>query len=121
MEFARTTKRPEGAGWGGGVGYERPYFAYLLNTPALLVIVLLAGYPIAYSAWVSLHKYSLKRPRVFDFVGLANYLTILQSDEFWSALWITVAFTTLVVTLVSAIGLLIALLLNEEFPGSGVV
>jgi ABC-type sugar transport system permease subunit len=42
---------------GGGVGYERPYFAYLLNTPALLVIVLLAGYPIIYSAWISLHKF----------------------------------------------------------------
>src|SRR5262249_58686841 len=91
------------------------------NVPALIVIVVLVGYPIAYSAWVSLHKYSLKRPRVLEFVGLTNYLTILQSDEFWSALWITVVFTTLVVTLVSAIGLLIALLLNEEFPGSGLV
>src|SRR5262245_3339583 len=96
-------------------------FAFLLNAPGLIVIVVLVGYPIAYSAWVSLHKYSLKRPRVFDFVGLTNYLAILQSNEFWSALWITVVFTTLVVTLVSAIGLLIALLLNEEFPGSGVV
>ena len=103
------------------VNYESSPFAFLLNAPGLIVIVVLVGYPIAYSAWVSLHKYSLKRPRVFDLVGLANYLTILQSDEFWSALWITVVFTTLVVMLVSAIGLLISLLLNEEFPGSGLV
>jgi ABC-type sugar transport system permease subunit len=60
---------------------------------ALLVIVLLAGYPIVYSAWISLHKYGPKRPRIFDFVGLANYQHILQSEEFWSALWITLAFT----------------------------
>ena len=92
------------------VNYESSPFAFLLNAPGLIVIVVLVGYPIAYSAWVSLHKYSLKRPRVFDFVGLTNYLTILQSEEFWSALWVTVVFTTLVVTLVSAIGLLIALL-----------
>jgi hypothetical protein len=71
-----------------GVGYERPYFAFLLNTPALLIVVLLAGYPIVYSAWISLHKFSLKRPRVFDFVGLANYRRILESEEFWSALWV---------------------------------
>src|SRR4029453_8333237 len=83
----------------GGVGYERPYFAYLLNTPALFVIVLLAGYPIAYSAWISLHKYSLKRPRIFDFIGLSNFRQILESDEFWAALWITLQFTVLVVVL----------------------
>ena len=71
-----------------GVGYERPHFAFLLNTPALLIVVLLAGYPIVYSAWISLHKFSLKRPRVFDFVGLANYRRILESEEFWSALWV---------------------------------
>jgi multiple sugar transport system permease protein len=105
----------------GGVGYERPYFAYLLNTPALLVIVLLAGYPIVYSAWISLHKYSLKRPRIFDFVGLANYQQILQSEEFWSALWITLAFTALAVALVVLLGLVIALLLNHDFPGRNVV
>src|SRR5262249_9565770 len=47
------------------------------------------------------------------------YLAILQSDEFWSALWVSVVFTTIVLTLVCRMGLLIALLLNEEFPGSG--
>jgi len=100
-----------------GVGYDRPYFAWLLNTPALLAIVLLAGYPIVYSAWISLHKFSLKRPRVFDFIGLANYQRILESDEFWSALWITLEFTALAVALVVLLGLGIALLLNRDFPG----
>jgi multiple sugar transport system permease protein len=104
-----------------GVGYERPYFAFLLNAPALLIIVLLAGYPIAYSAWISLHKFNLKRPRVFDFVGLANYRQILDSEEFWSALWITLEFTALVVVLVVLLGLAIALLLNREFPGRNIV
>src|SRR5215475_8691902 len=103
------------------VSYENSSFAFLLNAPALLAIVLLVGYPIAHSAWISLHKYSLKRPRVFEFIGLENYLTIFQSEEFWSALWITIAFTSLVVTLVVALGVLIALLLNEDFPGCGFI
>src|SRR6267142_1083117 len=103
------------------VGYERPYFAFLLNTPALLVIVLLAGYPIVYSAWISLHKYSLKRPRIFDFIGLSNYRQIIESEEFWSALWITLEFTALAVVLVVLLGLAIALLLNRDFPGRDVV
>ena len=100
-----------------GLGYERPYFAYLLNTPALLVIVLLAAYPIGYSAWISLHKYNLKRPRVFDFIGLDNYATIVASPEFWSALRITMEFTVLVVTTVAVLGICVALLLNLPFRG----
>jgi multiple sugar transport system permease protein len=103
------------------IGYERPGFAWLLNTPALIAIFVLAAYPILNSAWISLHKYNLKRPRVFDFVGLRNYTEILQSSEFWSALWITVQFTVLVVVIVAVLGTCIALLLNQPFPGRGIL
>ena len=103
------------------VGYDRPAFAYLLNAPALLAIFVLAGYPIVYSAWVSLHKFNLKRPNVFRFIGLDNYSEILKSPEFWSALWITVQFTVMVVALVAILGVLVALLLNQSFPGRGVL
>ena len=109
-------------GWGGGrIGYENPSFALLLNTPCLIAIVVLVGYPIVQSAWTSLHKHNLKRPRVFEFVGLGNYLAILESEEFWSAFWITMLFTALVVALVVTLGMLIALLLNQSFPGRGLV
>src|SRR5687767_11177518 len=113
---AGTRRRPS---W--RVGYERPGFALLLNAPALVALVLLAGYPIVSSAWISLHKYSLKRPRIFEFIGLGNFQQLLASDEFWSALWVTLKFTTLVVALVITLGLLIALLLNRSFPGNSLV
>ncbi|MEO7761821.1 MAG: sugar ABC transporter permease [Casimicrobiaceae bacterium] len=103
-----------------GIGYDRPLFAYLLNAPALIAIALLAAYPIAYSAWISLHKYNLKRPNVFRFIGLENFATILEAPEFWSALWITVQFTLLVVITVSVLGVLVALLLNQPFRGRGI-
>ena len=54
-------------------------------------------------------------------MGLGNYLAILESEEFWSALWITMLFTALVVALVVTLGMLIALLLNQSFPGRGLV
>ena len=104
-----------------GIGYDRPLFAYLLNAPALIAITLLAAYPIVYSAWISLHKYNLKRPNVFRFIGLENFTTILEAPEFWSALWITVKFTLLVVVTVSVLGVLVALLLNQQFRGRGIV
>jgi multiple sugar transport system permease protein len=99
------------------VGYDRSLFAYLLNAPAFIAIFLLAGYPIVYSAWISLHKYNLKRPRVFTFIGLQNYVDIVQSSEFWSALGVTVQFTVMVVGSVAVLGVVIALLLNQDFPG----
>ncbi len=104
-----------------GIGYERPLFAYLLNTPALIAISLLAAYPIVYSGWISLHQYNLKRPKVFRFIGLENFATILEAPEFWSALWITVQFTLLVVVTVTVLGVLVALLLNQPFRGRGIV
>jgi multiple sugar transport system permease protein len=106
---------------GGGVGYDRPMFAWMLNAPALIAIFLLAGYPILHSLWLSLHKYNLKRPQRFEFIGLDNYLTILQSPEFWSSLGITIKFLLMVVSLVIVLGVAIALLLNESFPGRGFV
>lgn len=103
------------------VGYDRPLFAWLLNAPALIAIFLLAGYPIVYSAWISLHKYNLKRPRVFTFLGLQNYVDIFASSDFWAALWVTMQFTLMVVTSVAVLGVLIALLLNRNFPGRTLV
>jgi multiple sugar transport system permease protein len=100
---------------------SEPSFAFLLNLPALLAIGLLVGYPIAYSFWISLHKYNLKRPSIFKFVGLGNYIKILESPEFWSALRITAEFTLLAVILVVVLGILVSLLLNESFPGCGIV
>ena len=100
---------------------SEPSFAFLLNAPALLVILGLVGYPIAYSLWLSLHRYNLKRPNLFRFVGVGNYLEIFGSDEFWAALQVTLVFTGLGVVVVVALAILIALLLNEPFPGRGFV
>ena len=105
----------------GAIGYDRPLFAWMLNAPALIAIFLLAGYPIIQSVWISLHKYNLKRPQRFDFIGLGNFADILNAPEFWSSLWITVKFTLLVVTIVTVLGVAIALLLNQPFRGRGVV
>ena len=52
-------------------------------------------------------------------VRLGNFQLLLASDEFWSALWITLKFTALVVALVITLGLLIALFLRTAaFPGN---
>jgi multiple sugar transport system permease protein len=103
------------------IGRRTTRFAYLLNAPSILVILLLVGYPICYSIWVSLHRYDLRRPRIFRFVGLQNYLEILADPDFWTALRITVVFTVIAVVIIVSVGLVVALLLNRQFPGCAFV
>jgi multiple sugar transport system permease protein len=112
--LGRTARRRRGR-------LSEPSFAFLLNAPALLAILLLVGYPILYSLWLSFYQYNLKRPRLFRFIGLENYAAILRSPEFWAALQVTLIFTALAVGLVVVLGILIALLLNEPFTGRGLV
>jgi multiple sugar transport system permease protein len=93
--------------------------AYLLNAPAMLIVVGLVVYPIAYSFWVSLHKYNLERAGVFTFVGLGNYLDILRTDLFLQALKVTTEFTFLSVIGVIVVGIWVALVANESFKARG--
>jgi multiple sugar transport system permease protein len=95
--------------------------AYLLNTPALVVLLALVAYPIGYSFWVSLHRYNLKRPKAIRFTGLDNYLSLWQDPEFLSSLRTTALFVLLVVAMTVVLAVVLALVLNETFLGRGVL
>jgi multiple sugar transport system permease protein len=100
---------------------SEPSFAFLLNAPAIAVILFLVGYPILYSFYLSLHRWNLKRPNVFSFIWFGNYLRIVQTPEFWSALRVTVIFAFFSVSGILVLGTAIALILNEDFRGRGLV
>lgn len=95
--------------------------AYLMNGPALVIILALTIYPILSSFWISLHLYSLRRPDVFHFVALGNYVQLLRSREFWHSLAVTFTFTFWVTLIVLGLSITIALVLNEPFRGRGFV
>jgi multiple sugar transport system permease protein len=111
----RKTPRP------GPIQLGENAVAYLMNGPALVIILALTIYPILNSFWISLHNYSLRQPDVFTFVGLGNYLALLQKPEFWNALRVTVTFTIFVTLIVLVLSITVALVLNESFRGRGFV
>ena len=96
-------------------------FALLLNLPAVALICGLVLYPVGVSLWISLHRYNLRRPALFDFIGPGNYLEILTSYEFWHSLQVTLYFTGVSVVLTIAIALGIALLFNQDLLGRGLL
>lgn len=98
---------------------ERAAFLFLL--PVGLVLIGVAVFPILYSFYVSLFALRLTRPNRVPFVGLDNYAAILSNPDFWAAVARTAAFSAMSVAAIAVIGLLVALLLNEDFPGRRVV
>ena len=93
-----------------------PYFLVL---PTVLVILAFAVYPILYSLWLSLLDNPLSPSA--NLVGLNNYVRLFASSEFRSSIGTTLIFTIIGVTLETIFGLGIALLINDTFPGRGLV
>ncbi len=76
-----------------------------------MIFALVYLYPVAYSAWVSLYEWDLVMPA--RWVGAANYRA-LASVEFWDVVTNTVKYSVGVVALSQALGLVLAVLLNDR-------
>ena len=64
-----------------------------LTAPTLLVIALIALFPLLWTVWESLHLHDLRMPwRGRPFVGLDNYAELLRTSRFWEALAHTAVF-----------------------------
>jgi multiple sugar transport system permease protein len=101
-------------GWLG----EGP-MAYLMNVPALVVILSLIAFPIGYSFWLSLQRYNLKQPGLRRFLGLSNYVELFGDPAFRNSITVSAAFAVVVVTLTIVMSMTAALVLNETFLGRG--
>jgi len=66
-------------------------------------------------------SWNLVRPGSRQFVGLNNYVAVIQDSQFWSVAGNTVILIVGVVLISAFLGLLIALLLDRAFLGRGVV
>jgi multiple sugar transport system permease protein len=89
-------------------------WGYLLLAPALLVIALVALYPLGYTLWLSCQQKIIKLPwLVQGWVGLANYRELFATARFWQALANTVMFTVVSVALELVLGLLAALAIHR--------
>jgi len=92
----------------------------LTITPALVLILALTLYPVAYSIWLSL----LEKHSFFPqerFVGLENYFYLWKDSEFWASLWLGVVYSVWTIFFQVVLGVAAALILNETFMGRGLV
>ncbi len=93
----------------------------LLMLPALLATAVIMGFPLVYLIYLSVQKWSLVGFAPPQFVGLRNFLDLLDDQRFLDSLWRTCYFTALGLATNLPLGFAIALLLNRAFAGRRVL
>ncbi|MHB1216040.1 MAG: carbohydrate ABC transporter permease [Thiobacillus sp.] len=98
---------------------QRVRSAWLFLTPMLVVLALVAGWPLARTIAYGFTDASLIDPASARFVGFDNFAYLLLDANWWTAVWNTVVFAGVSVALETVLGLVIALALNAQFRGRG--
>jgi multiple sugar transport system permease protein len=119
MEAATTSASVGAKRRSKGIG-ERRLAQYML-APSLLLIALVAAYPIIYAVWLSLHDYSVVNPGQSRWDVGGNYTEALKSKEFWAAFRTTFIFSFFSVVFETLIGLAMALAMHAAFRGQGLL
>jgi multiple sugar transport system permease protein len=95
--------------------------ALWLCAPATLVMIAVTGWPILYSFLLSLRRADLRFPRDQEWIGLANYATVLTSSYWWAAFGVTLLVTVVSVAIELVLGMLVALVMYRTIVGRGLV
>jgi ABC-type sugar transport system permease subunit len=96
--------------------------AWMLVAPALTVMLLVAGVPIAATLWESLHSHDLRLPWLGrPFVGVDNFAEAAVDPRFAAAVARTLLFALVTVPMELAVGLALALMMHAVRRGRGLV
>jgi len=95
--------------------------AWLLCAPAVIVMLLVTGYPIVYAIILSLQRYDLRFPDEKEFVGLSNYGEVLSSSVWWTDITSTLIITVFSVAIELVLGMIIALVMHRAIFARGAV
>lgn len=89
--------------------------------PALIFTIIVTQVPFLLTLYYSFNSWNLLRPGSFHFVGLSNYAAVFTDTEFRGALWVTVLTTLGSAIIALILGTLLALLLERQVLGRGVI
>ena len=98
-------------------GFFERNLKYLFPLPALLFVLLLMVFPVAYTLVLSFSEWILTSGRPLKFNGIGSYAKILTEPRFLDAVGRTFYFTIGAVVAEAVLGTTIALVLNREFNG----
>ncbi len=88
--------------------------------PLIAILVVFALYPFFYNIWLSAHEF-IPRKRGLDFVGFDNWVKLFADPRMWNALWVTLFYTGVCLAIEVTLGMAIALLIDSDDPGFGIL
>jgi multiple sugar transport system permease protein len=96
---------------------EQRRTAFLLISPAVVVLLAINLFPIVYAVYISFHHWTLARPQPPRFAGWFNYEEALTDDRFINAIWVSLSFVTLAVAVEFILGFLLAFVFHARLRG----
>lgn len=93
------------------------WFPIILIIPAVAVVFFLVVFPLVWALGLSFYKYNVLRGGEPIFVGLDNYIRLLNSSFIWERFVTTAIFVVSAVSLEFLLGFALAFLFYQEFKG----
>src|ERR1041384_4015040 len=93
---------------------NRNWLGFWFMLPAMAFLILFLAYPLGLGIWLSFTD--AKIGRAGQFIGLENYEWLWDDGIFWLSIFNTLLYTFVASAIKFAVGLYLALLLNEHMP-----
>jgi multiple sugar transport system permease protein len=92
---------------------------YLLLAPSLLILTVFLLFPLIWNVYLSIHDVTFSSIlKNWKFIGSMNYVDLLSDPDFYSSLKVSLIFVGGSVALQFFLGLVLAILLNQQVKGS---
>jgi sorbitol/mannitol transport system permease protein len=89
--------------------------------PAVVTLFLWMIVPLLMTIYFSSVRYNLMQPGAKDFLGLENYHYFVTDPDFWPSVTNTLLLLGSVIAITVVLGVALAQLVNQSFPGRGMV
>ena len=94
---------------------------YLFLAPSFGIILVFLIFPLSWNIYIALHDVSLTTLlKDWQYVGPENFVTLFNDPNFYTSLKVTLMFVGGSVALQFGVGMLMAIVLNQQIRGSGV-
>ncbi len=102
-------------------GFVERNLRILFPLPAVAFVMVMMLFPVLYTLFLSFTNWNLTSGMPLKWVWLRSYGRVFAEPRFLEALGRTIVFTLSAVTLETFLGTTVALVLNREFAGKGLV
>ncbi len=93
---------------------DRNVLGALFMLPAAALLLVFLTYPLGLGVWLGFTDTTIGRAG--RFIGLANFVSLVNDSVFWLSVWNTFVYTAVASTVKFGLGLALALLLNRNLP-----